>query len=168
MPSPYLTLALDGGRSPPVPVGQEAKGVPEPVWLLWRIEQALALTGNRSLQPIIMTSRAIVDTFYYICYNLLFFLVMCSHCMRKSNFIPSWDIEILCSIWALSPKEDTSKYLWNKFPEVRTHTWLVASVTVVHVIKYNFNYKVYCKILGFHSGDYEEWRLLGCHAMWLL
>jgi hypothetical protein len=25
-----------------------------------------------------------------------------------------------------------------------------------------------CKIFGFHGGDYEEWRLLGCYAMWLL
>jgi hypothetical protein len=25
-----------------------------------------------------------------------------------------------------------------------------------------------CKILGVPSGDYEECRLLGCYAMWLL
>jgi hypothetical protein len=25
-----------------------------------------------------------------------------------------------------------------------------------------------CKICGFHGGDYEEWRLLGCYAVWLL
>jgi hypothetical protein len=25
-----------------------------------------------------------------------------------------------------------------------------------------------CKILGFHDGDYEECRLLGCYAVWLL
>jgi hypothetical protein len=25
-----------------------------------------------------------------------------------------------------------------------------------------------CKIWGFHSGDYEEWCLLGCYAVWLL
>jgi hypothetical protein len=24
------------------------------------------------------------------------------------------------------------------------------------------------KIWGFHGGDYEEWRLLGCYAMWFL
>jgi hypothetical protein len=24
------------------------------------------------------------------------------------------------------------------------------------------------KIWGFHSGEYEEWRLLGCYAEWLL
>jgi hypothetical protein len=24
------------------------------------------------------------------------------------------------------------------------------------------------KILGFHGGDYEEWRLLGYYALWLL
>jgi hypothetical protein len=25
-----------------------------------------------------------------------------------------------------------------------------------------------CKISGFHGGDYEEWRFLGCYAVWLL
>jgi hypothetical protein len=25
-----------------------------------------------------------------------------------------------------------------------------------------------CKILGFHGDDYEEWRLLGCYAVWIL
>jgi hypothetical protein len=24
------------------------------------------------------------------------------------------------------------------------------------------------KIWGFHGGDYEEWCLLGCYAVWLL
>jgi hypothetical protein len=27
---------------------------------------------------------------------------------------------------------------------------------------------VQCKILGFHGGDYEEWRLLGCYAVALV
>jgi hypothetical protein len=25
-----------------------------------------------------------------------------------------------------------------------------------------------CRIWGFHGSNYEEWRLLGCYAMWLL
>jgi hypothetical protein len=25
-----------------------------------------------------------------------------------------------------------------------------------------------CKICGFYVGDYEEWRLVGCYAVWLL
>jgi hypothetical protein len=28
--------------------------------------------------------------------------------------------------------------------------------------------KALCKIWGFHGGDYEEWFLLGCYAVWLL
>jgi hypothetical protein len=28
--------------------------------------------------------------------------------------------------------------------------------------------EVSCKIWGFHGGDYEEWCLLGCYAVWLL
>jgi hypothetical protein len=30
------------------------------------------------------------------------------------------------------------------------------------------NPDVWCKIWGFHGGDYEEWRLLGRYAVWLL
>jgi hypothetical protein len=26
----------------------------------------------------------------------------------------------------------------------------------------------HCKIRGFHGGDYEEWYLLGCYAVWLV
>jgi hypothetical protein len=25
-----------------------------------------------------------------------------------------------------------------------------------------------CKIWGFHGGDYDEWCILGCYAVWLL
>jgi hypothetical protein len=34
-------------------------------------------------------------------------------------------------------------------------------ISVVNLISY-------AKIWGFHGGDYEEWCLLGCYAMWLL
>jgi hypothetical protein len=30
----------------------------------------------------------------------------------------------------------------------------------LHIINY-----ILCTILGFHGGDYEEWRLLGCYAV---
>jgi hypothetical protein len=30
------------------------------------------------------------------------------------------------------------------------------------------NQLMLCKIRGFHGGDYEEFRLLGCYAVWLL
>jgi hypothetical protein len=32
----------------------------------------------------------------------------------------------------------------------------------------NRNRGINGKILGFHGGDYEEWCLLGCYAVWLL
>jgi hypothetical protein len=34
--------------------------------------------------------------------------------------------------------------------------------------KYESNFVTKCKIRGFRGGDYEEWRLLGCYAVWLL
>jgi hypothetical protein len=30
------------------------------------------------------------------------------------------------------------------------------------------NLDVHCKIWSFHCGDYEEWCLLRCYAVWLL
>jgi hypothetical protein len=50
---------------------------------------------------------------------------------------------ILSSIWAL--------LILNK-----------AAVAAIHKQYY------LCKIWGFHGGDYEEWCLLGCYAVWLL
>jgi hypothetical protein len=32
---------------------------------------------------------------------------------------------------------------------------------------YTAKYEICCKIWGFHGGDYEECRLLGCEAMFL-
>jgi hypothetical protein len=69
----------------------------------------------------------------------LFFIVMFSHYMRRSNFIPSWDTEILCSIWALSLKEGSSKYSWNKFLEVRNYNWHVVSQKDMRVLKCSFS-----------------------------
>jgi hypothetical protein len=37
-----------------------------------------------------------------------------------------------------------------------------------HWSKFLPNTSVFCKIWGFHGGDYEEWCLLGCYAVWLL
>jgi hypothetical protein len=31
-----------------------------------------------------------------------------------------------------------------------------------------FKHERRCEISGFHGGDYEEWRLLGYYAVWLL
>jgi hypothetical protein len=46
----------------------------------------------------------------------------------------------------------------------------VAIMTYVHRNMDTIEYKhfSFCKIWGFHGGDYEEWCLLGCCAMWLL
>jgi hypothetical protein len=33
---------------------------------------------------------------------------------------------------------------------------------------FSWNIIITCKIWGFRGGDYEEWRLRGCYAMWLL
>jgi hypothetical protein len=34
--------------------------------------------------------------------------------------------------------------------------------------RYESKSELICKIRGFHGGDYEEWCLLGCYAVWLL
>jgi hypothetical protein len=43
----------------------------------------------------------------------------------------------------------------------KTQFFIVTAVKIVHVLSL-------CKIWGFHGGDYEEWCLLGCYAVWLL
>jgi hypothetical protein len=49
------------------------------------------------------------------------------------------------------------------------HTFI--EVNGKHVMPYKFSSDVVwfsCKISGFHVSDYEEWRLLGRHTVWLL
>jgi hypothetical protein len=37
------------GKDPPVPIGQEAGWVPEPVWALWRGAKSLSAARNRTM-----------------------------------------------------------------------------------------------------------------------
>jgi hypothetical protein len=48
----------------------------------------------------------------------------------------------------------------------RTAVTFVLSVVLLNIWAYK-NYYI-SKIWGFHRGDYEECRLLGCYAVWLL
>jgi hypothetical protein len=45
--------------------------------------------------------------------------------------------------------------MWEKL----MMTLIGYSVTCIKTFEHS------CKILGFHDGDYEEWRLLGCYAV---
>jgi hypothetical protein len=45
---------------------------------------------------------------------------------------------------------------------------LAGQITVISVVNDNHKDPYRCKIWGFHGGDYEEWCLLGCYAVWLL
>jgi hypothetical protein len=49
----------------------------------------------------------------------------------------------------------------NNLSNVR-HKFLIWGKTMLT------NMRAYCRIWGFHGGDYEEWCLLGCYAVWLL
>jgi hypothetical protein len=66
----------------------------------------------------------------------------------------------------------------NILPQEYSYVWLskeIVHVTaaVIHKI-YVFWFEcresenLFCKISGFHGGDYEELRLLGCYAVWFL
>jgi hypothetical protein len=54
---------LPPGKELPVPIGQEVRWSPDPVWTLWSIEKCLPLDGNRTpaVQPVARryTGRAI-------------------------------------------------------------------------------------------------------------
>jgi hypothetical protein len=45
--------------------------------------------------------------------------------------------------------------------------WLEHSNYTLHSALFSNTISL-CKIWGFHGGDYEEYRLLGCYAVWLL
>jgi hypothetical protein len=54
----------------------------------------------------------------------------------------------------------------SQFPALTYPSASVRNTSVGPVV--NRSIMLTCKILGFHSGDSEECRLFGCHAMWLL
>jgi hypothetical protein len=45
---------------------------------------------------------------------------------------------------------------------------MVMSYKLVDQVSVDDRQGGFCKIWGFHGGDYEEWFLLGCYAVWLL
>jgi hypothetical protein len=64
--------------------------------------------------------------------------------------------------WNVFSYEITLKY-------ARLHGIISLVFTATVMISWNVtNLPLRCKILGFLGGDYEEWRLLGCYAVWLL
>jgi hypothetical protein len=53
------------------------------------------------------------------------------------------------------------------------HLMTVSTVSVRSIRQIWLRYSLWicirvCKIWGFHGGDYDEWRLLGCYTVWLL
>jgi hypothetical protein len=48
---------------------------------------------------------------------------------------------------------------------IREYSWF--NDLMFNTVSYKTFQKL-CKIWGFHGSDYEEWRLLGCYAVWIL
>jgi hypothetical protein len=49
------------------------------------------------------------------------------------------------------------------------HAYFVSQRSDWRCGRASWGYRTYlCKIWGLHGGDYEEWCLLGCYAVWLL
>jgi hypothetical protein len=83
----------------------------------------------------------------------------------------------------LSPKHGASSgYRWKEWPpalDVRSQSRSIFPISTRNGLTFSFNRSSFlvfcppllhyrCNIWGFHSGDYEEWRLLRCYAVWLL
>jgi hypothetical protein len=55
------------------------------------------------------------------------------------------------------------------FPQLLVFiVYLIIKITVSDMKTDIENVLILSKIWGFHGGDYEECRLLGCYAVWLL
>jgi hypothetical protein len=64
-------------------------------------------------------------------------------------------------------RTDVSEELSDSFIRVTRIGELDTSLAVIskrRTLRTNIKYN----ISGFHGGDYEEWCLLGCYAVWLL
>jgi hypothetical protein len=84
-------------------------------------------------------------------------LFPCAACVSDESLwvclSPSSAMELLSKHVIVLSKKCWKRFLWGTFRLKRNYarngTWG-------------------CKIWGFHGGDYEEWCLLGCYAVWLL
>jgi hypothetical protein len=68
-------------------------------------------------------------------------------------------------------KENDWKGIKNSFHEY-FHKFYIFNYTAAErelILRMNSVKKLkFCKILVFYGGEYEEWHLLGCYAVWLL
>jgi hypothetical protein len=55
----------------------------------------------------------------------------------------------------------------NVLLEIQLWIWETIIRKLVNVEEWLW-ISIICKIWGFHGGEYEKWRLLGCYAVWLL
>jgi hypothetical protein len=70
---------------------------------------------------------------------------------KFSEVAPNWNIYgEVAPKWK---KYSEQEWKWNKYAKITRKLKTRSEV---------------CKIGGFYSSDYEEWRLLGCYAVWLL
>jgi hypothetical protein len=76
------------------------------------------------------------------------------------NFVyfPALCMNDLSACFCLCLKNEVSETVWNKRDVINGEYYLIRCFK-------DLKRSVY---IGFHGGDYEEWRRLGCYALWLL
>jgi hypothetical protein len=79
----------------------------------------------------------------------------------------------LCQLFLSSPATilaskftDTNR-LMKKLMKVKVYLFMAPDKNRAIILSL-FRLTVMYKVWGFHGGDYEEWCLLGCYAVWLL
>jgi hypothetical protein len=144
-------------------------------WTLprWKIGFHLALQACRSVQVCIMGERRFwVQRVRVSLLQRMTKQSELSGSPRKSFLVTSWrrstriaDIFGIISILFL-------RFLWTTTPIEHRTDCLPDSMSLfsklLKELILNLISHSHCKIWGFRGGDYEEWRLLGCYAVWLL
>jgi hypothetical protein len=85
---------------------------------------------------------------------------------------PQARCQVICNSWSAHHK--FKLYQFRRMPSsgmlrcdalVRTDVSEERSASIISVTRTG-EHGISCKIWGFHGGDYEEWCLLGCYAVW--
>jgi hypothetical protein len=129
------------------------------------------LNQSIALQPISLRPILILQTHLGLCIHNRLYLSGSTTSILYTFLLSPFVLHALPahSIWLfqLYLSESTSYEALNYVIFSTSYHFTLFSPNVLPCVLFS-NILSLCKIWGFRGGDYEEWCLLGCYAVWLL
>jgi hypothetical protein len=85
------------------------------------------------------------------------------------TYLPNYSLHAyICGRFTWSISLDSEIHMCSQYSFIHKSKWTKTGASTERSVSSYINSIPVCKIWGFQGGDYEEWHLLGCYAMWLL